>query len=118
MTCEYQWFRWSKHQSTDGNFRDSQIRSPYGIQHPPLRQTEATMDLKPSLHAKEPYKRPLSPTLTTKLDSSLLETPTDQIMTPNIITEAHSHSIATRMTVAQRKEAHELRKVRTILSSF
>ncbi|KAK7135389.1 hypothetical protein R3I94_014146 [Phoxinus phoxinus] len=31
-------------------------------------------------------------------------------MTPNIITEAHSHSIGTRMTVAQRKEAHELRK--------
>ncbi|XP_067269253.1 transcription factor HES-2.1 [Pseudorasbora parva] len=31
-------------------------------------------------------------------------------MTPNIITEAHSHSIGSRMTVAQRKEAHELRK--------
>ncbi|XP_056320500.1 transcription factor HES-2.1 [Danio aesculapii] len=31
-------------------------------------------------------------------------------MTPNIITEAHSHSFGSRMTVAQRKEAHELRK--------
>ncbi|XP_068079079.1 transcription factor HES-2.1 isoform X1 [Danio rerio] len=31
-------------------------------------------------------------------------------MTPNIITEAHPHSFGSRMTVAQRKEAHELRK--------
>lgn len=39
-------------------------------------------------------------------------------MTPNMITEAHSHSVGSRMTVAQRKEAHELRKVRMILGSF
>ncbi|KAF4109580.1 transcription factor HES-2.1 [Onychostoma macrolepis] len=31
-------------------------------------------------------------------------------MTPNVITEAHSHSFGSRMTMAQRKEAHELRK--------
>ncbi|KTF73637.1 hypothetical protein cypCar_00040717 [Cyprinus carpio] len=31
-------------------------------------------------------------------------------MTPNIIIEAHSHSFGSRMNVAQRKEAHELRK--------
>lgn len=61
-------------------------------------------------------------TLTTKLSAPLsrahLEPPPDQIMTPNIITEAHSHSFGSRMTVAQRKEAHELRKVRMILGSF
>lgn len=90
--------------------------------HPPLRPTEVTIEQKPCLHAKGPYKRPLSHTMTTKLSAPLarahLETAPDQIMTPNIITEAHSHSFGSRMTVAQRKEAHELRKVRMILGSF
>lgn len=89
----------------------------------PRRQTKRdTIDRSSSLHAKRDYKRPISSILTAKLSTPLsrahLEKPTDQIMTPNIITEAHPHSFGSRMTVAQRKEAHELRKVRAIFSSF
>lgn len=84
--------------------------------HPPLRLSNAQQRKKLLLpRQKALYKIP-----NTHHDYKLLNPCRKRrnIMTPNIVPEAQSHSFTSRTTVAQRKEAHELRKVRTLLDAF